>query len=511
MMTLTEILNRYLAGERDFSNINSRVGILVNVDLSNINLSDATLDRVSLVDCNLSGANLSKANIPGSNLEDINLSQANLSQANFCVDKSTDYSQMIETMKANLAVSLENLTPEIAAQTMELMSEQMSQQLKEALLPVSLKRANLTQADLTQADLNDANLQEANLTNADLRKADLRGADLSNTNLTGVNFADANLTQANLTGAILDRTGLQKAALGWTIMPDGSVSKNPGLELIDAKLNPLKRKAWFPITVRQDGDLTASKFAGKPWLNVDESWIRCGCCQNQMRFFFQLNLGQVPHNLQGKFGSGILQLFYCVNCDDYAPFSPSNLVRIIHPQGKPAEYEIPHFKDNWSDDSLVRSSDGQFPAKIIVNWKEITDYPHWEDAESAGVTLTDEELKIILSASDTEESELDDFSYLNDEEREFNLLWQKSEIVHQVMYEAGMFFPSRGDKLAGYPRWVQDPEYPNCPVCDRLMNQLIFEFASDDNIPYLWGDVGTGYFVQCPEHKEQVTFLWQCG
>ncbi len=303
MITLTEILNRYLAGERDFNNVNSRVAILVNVDLSNINLSGATLDRVSLVDCNLSGANLSKANIPGSNLEDINLSQANLSQANFCVDKSTDYSQMIETMKANLAVSLENLTPEIAAQTMELMSEQMSQQLKEALLPVSLKRANLTQADLRQAYLNDANLQEANLTNADLRKADLRGADLSNTNLTGVNFAGANLSQANLTGAILDRTGLQKAALGWTIMPDGSVSKNPGLELIDAK----------------------------------------------------------------------------------------------------------------------------------------------------------------------------------------------------------------EDKLAGYPRWVQDPEYPNCPVCDRLMNQLIFEFASDDNIPYLWGDIGTGYFVQCPEHKEQVTFLWQCG
>ena len=38
MITLTEILNRYLEGERDFNNVNSRVGILVNVDLSNINL-----------------------------------------------------------------------------------------------------------------------------------------------------------------------------------------------------------------------------------------------------------------------------------------------------------------------------------------------------------------------------------------------------------------------------------------------------------------------------------------
>ncbi|WP_256381131.1 hypothetical protein [Myxosarcina sp. GI1] len=43
------------------------------------------------------------------------------------------------------------------------------------------------------------------------------------------------------------------------------------------------------------------------------------------------------------------------------------------------------------------------------------------------------------------------------------------------------------------------------------MNSFIFEFASDDNVPFLWGDGGTGYIVQCPEHKEQVAFFWQCG
>ena len=239
-----------------------------------------------------------------------------------------------------------------------------------------------------------------------------------------------------------------------------------------------------------------------------------------MRFFFQLNLKQVPRELQGKFGTGILQFFYCVDCDDYTPFSPSHLVRIIHPQGDPAEYELPHFEDNWSDDSLVRNSDGQFPAKIIVNWKEITDYPDWQDAESAGATLSEEELKILLSASNREESELQDFSnsnIYNPENREWNLLWQRSGIFYGIMDDAGMF-PLEGDKLAGYPRWEQGSEYPHCPVCDceasrrhRLMDRLIFEFASDDNIPYLWGDVGTGYFLQCSVHREQVVFLWQCG
>jgi uncharacterized protein YwqG len=45
------------------------------------------------------------------------------------------------------------------------------------------------------------------------------------------------------------------------------------------------------------------------------------------------------------------------------------------------------------------------------------------------------------------------------------------------------------------------------------MNQFIFQIDSGDennNIPYNWGDMGAAYLVQCPEHKEQITFLWQC-
>ena len=291
------------------------------------------------------------------------------------------------------------------------------------------------------------------------------------------------------------------------------MDSNPALELINTKLNPLKRKAWFPVTVRQDGDLTTSKFAGKPWLSINESFPRCGCCQNLMRFFFQLHLEQVPNSIKGEFGEGLLQFFYCVDCDDSQPFSESHLVRIIEPQGKPAEWELPHFQDNWSEDSLVRNSNGQFPAKIIVNWKESTDYPDWQDAESIGSSVSDKELKFFLSATDTKKSELEDFSnsnIYNPEYREWYSLRQRCEIVHQLIDDTAML-PFGKDKLAGYPRWVQDPEYPNCPICDRSMDRLIFEFASDDNISYLWGDVGTGYFLQCPEHKQQVTFLWQCG
>lgn len=66
------------------------------------------------------------------------------------------------------------------------------------------------------------------------------------------------------------------------------------------------------------------------------------------------------------------------------------------------------------------------------------------------------------------------------------------------------------DKLAGWADWVQFPRYPNCPTCNQSMNQFVFQLGSEDNIPYAWGDYGEGYIVQCPEHKEQVAFLWQC-
>ena len=143
MITLEELLNRYQAGERNFEQISSRFGALVNQDLSNINLSRANLDRISLVECNLSKANISNASLPGSNLEGINLSDANLYQTNFCVAEDQDYSHLTEIMKANLSRSLENLPPEVAIETMEQMSAHMSQQLQEVILPVSLKKANL--------------------------------------------------------------------------------------------------------------------------------------------------------------------------------------------------------------------------------------------------------------------------------------------------------------------------------------------------------------------------------
>lgn len=230
------------------------------------------------------------------------------------------------------------------------------------------------------------------------------------------------------------------------------------LTQLKQKLSGVRRSAWKPIVQEGDGDLTASKFAGKPWLSADETWPTCPNCQKPMQFFLQLNLDQLPKSLNGKFGSGLLQFFYCTSYDEPLCEVDCEAVRIIQPNITPSEMDIPEIED-------------LFPAKLIVGWEQRDEYP------------------------DRQEIELDKYTLDN---KAFDIVYKR---------------PRREDKLAGWPSWVQDPEYPNCPTCNREMNQFIFQIDSGDennNILFTWGDMGAAYLVQCPEHKEQVAFLWQC-
>ncbi|MDY7007605.1 MAG: DUF1963 domain-containing protein [Cyanobacteriota bacterium] len=230
---------------------------------------------------------------------------------------------------------------------------------------------------------------------------------------------------------------------------------------IPPEIQPYKRQAWKPITIDGDGDLTASKFAGKPWLAKDEQWPKCPHCKNPLQFFLQLNLNTLPEALKNEFGSGILQMFYCTDeelpCDcDYEgwePFSDIHLIRIIQPEVEVQDVEIPEI-------------DNIFPPKLIVDWQQLEDYPLSEEAAEFGVELNDK-------------------------------LFERN-------------FPTEGDKLAGWPLWIQGIEYPNCPICTEKM-RLVFQLDSNDNLPFMFGDSGCGHITQCKYHKSQVAFGWACG
>ena len=239
---------------------------------------------------------------------------------------------------------------------------------------------------------------------------------------------------------------------------------------IPPPLRSFKRQAWLPLTSESDGDLVASKFSGRPWLSQTENWPECPNCGKPMQLFVQLNLEELPVALDQQFGRGLLQFFYCTNNDPlcevdmaaWEPFSQSTLVRIIEPLSPKETVVVPSELEDY------------FPARLITGWQVSEDYPSWDESQELGVKLGPVE-----------------------EVRE----WER------LTDEAGV--PLAGDKLAGWPYWVQNIEYPHCPVCNEKM-RLVFQVDSNGHLPFMFGDVGCGHITQCKTHLEQVAFGWAC-
>ncbi|MEQ8753979.1 MAG: pentapeptide repeat-containing protein [Coleofasciculus sp. G1-WW12-02] len=174
-----ELLNRYEAGNRAFSEANLsgiclQWEILSEIDLSHANLSGAYLNRVDLTGAILKGANFNQTILKG-----VEFSQANLSHANL----------------TGVSLSEGNLNQ----------AELMGVNLRGAdLTNANLQEANLTQGIISWANLSYANLSQANFTHANLVGANLTGADLSDANLRGAKLRGVNLTNANLDKADYD-------------------------------------------------------------------------------------------------------------------------------------------------------------------------------------------------------------------------------------------------------------------------------------------------------------------
>ena len=240
---------------------------------------------------------------------------------------------------------------------------------------------------------------------------------------------------------------------------------------IPAKVLPFKRKTWKPIV--EDGDASAvtnSKFSGRACLLPDEDYPRCANCGKTLQLFVQLKLGALPVEEQQEFGKrGLVQMFYCTSedpicetaCEAFFPFAKSTLARLV---------EIGE-EDNSSDVKLNSgAAENALPAKTITGWEELDDYPNTEELDELHVELSDEERE---------------------------QLWETD-------------YPRTGDKLAGYPAWVQGIEYPNCPICGKQM-KLLFQIDSEDNLAFMFGDAGTAHLTQCREHQDQLAFGWACS
>lgn len=228
---------------------------------------------------------------------------------------------------------------------------------------------------------------------------------------------------------------------------------------------PLIRPTFIPrVQENSIGPTAGSRFCGPAALKPGEPWPTCPCGA-PMQLFLQLNSADLPAAAGKPFGDGVLQLLYCTSCDDPDPFSNAHLARIL-----------PLSPDLRLESRPDVPNDPTFPAAAIIGWEgggpPAGDLPNNEELH---------ELKINLSR------EQEDALYDTDEDRP----------------------PIDGDKLLGWPDWVQGVDYPNCPRCNTRM-QFLFQIDSEDNIPYMFGDCGVGHLFICPTHRDVLAFGWSC-
>ncbi len=250
------------------------------------------------------------------------------------------------------------------------------------------------------------------------------------------------------------------------------------------------RTAFKPILAPGHGAADGSRFNGTPFLVGGEPWPACQLCQKPMPLFLQLNLKQLPEPYDKKFGVGVLQLFYCVKdhdfsqTEDWAAFDhKTKLVRVVAPDAQGA---------------IAAPRDVGLLAKpqSIVDWERFEEALNTEEAERYG-------LKTIWDRSNPLKVRTRFVCEALDIDTGFLSTADEKDVFDRILA------PKFGDKLGGWPGWVQGVEYPSCTRCGVAMD-LVFQIDSNDHVPFMFGDVGCGHITQCPDHKDVVTFAWAC-
>ena len=239
-----------------------------------------------------------------------------------------------------------------------------------------------------------------------------------------------------------------------------------------------ERRAWSPV-ISNAGEGT-SWFGGSPSHSATGDWPVCAQCKKPMQFFLQLDLAALPKEFHLPQRNGILQLFYCGSddgmCETWQPFSGTHDIRL---------FSEAH--------AITRPSGTSALAKnTIIGWDEFADTPHPEEHEQYGVSYDYDfgNNRVSVSCDDPVIS-------FQDLDIDLNI----AELVSTS---------KTGDKLGGWPHWVQGAEYPSCPECKQQM-ELLIQIDSEDNLPYMFGDVGCAHLTRCRNHPQVLAFGWACG
>lgn len=192
---------------------------------------------------------------------------------------------------------------------------------------------------------------------------------------------------------------------------------------------------------------STSHWGGRALLASGEQWPGCQVCAKAMPLFLQMDLEQ---SVSGP-AQGLLQFFYCRDCGEDSPraYDPRvMLIRVLD-----AAHELTYAEPPRGTE-LVTTKD-------FVGLTKKKDKPTAVDFETL--------YESVCTSSPR---------------------------------------PVRGDKLGGWPDWLDDPDWPVCPGCERTM-ELVVQINSDKGLGHTWGDCGQAFIFGCATHPSRFGFVEQ--
>jgi uncharacterized protein YwqG len=255
------------------------------------------------------------------------------------------------------------------------------------------------------------------------------------------------------------------------------------LKALEPWLERQQRPAWRPVT--EKGVPGRSQIGGLPLLRRGEGWPICAHCGKGYELFLQLDSRDLPYEAQWV--GGVLQVFYCTRCageiDGWAPFSQAHLVRVV------SSGELVPPPPDAREQALRPTA--------ITGWEAFEDLPQPTEHDELGLNLDyDFQRKMIAVRCPSIGVNIDGIDLETQDH-------DGRELAEAISAAAA------GDKLGGWPHWVQGVEYPSCPRCAARM-ALIFQLDSEDNLDFMFGDSGVAHVTQCPQHPDVVAFAWAC-
>lgn len=217
----------------------------------------------------------------------------------------------------------------------------------------------------------------------------------------------------------------------------------------------------------------ATKFGGVPYAEAGERWPVCGGCGGGLSFICQWNMAECAH-VPGA--TGLYAFYYCHGCGSWGDL-PSDL--------KDA-WAVRHYPSPQPGRAAALEDSSPTDARTVECSCVLAEEPSLPDWDGVGEVAP----RIVELSGALDEAEP----------------WEPySEIAEGLLGGE----PDYRTQVGGYPRFVQNADFPECPDCGERM-ALLAQIDSEEEAGIMWGDSGSVYLFGCGRHPAQVQMRLQC-